>query len=284
LVLLSIRKAESHKTLTHSASVWDNTNERLTEDLSVSGPRVVNFANILKYEQFPLSKILVDILDISQKAMGIPVEIEFAVDLTRTKTNLPTFYLLQVRPLSQNDEEVYLDPDNISIEKAVLYSEEALGNGFIKDISDIIYLDPVKFDKTRTLEMKEEIRILNTELKEQNRDYILIGPGRWGTRDRFLGIPVNWGEINKAGIIIETGLHNFDVEPSQGSHFFHNLVAMNIGYLNIPFHNRGKSFIDWNYFRTIKPIFEGEFFTHISRNSPFSIVMDGKAGNAIILK
>ena len=284
LALLPIKTAELHKTITHTASVWDFRNERLIEDLSIQGPRVINFANILKYNYFPLSDILVEILDISQKAMGIPVEIEFAVDLKKTTDILPTFYLLQVRPLSHNEEEVSIEPENTTKEKAILYSTEALGNGFIKDISDIVYIDPLKFDKTRTMDMKEEIKEINKKLKENDKDYILIGPGRWGTRDRFLGIPVHWGEINKAGIIIETGLHDFDIEPSQGSHFFHNLVAMNIGYLNIPFHHKGESFIDWDYLRTMEPIENGEFFTHVSRDIPFTILMDGKSGNAVVLK
>ncbi|RKX81769.1 MAG: hypothetical protein DRP58_11345 [Spirochaetes bacterium] len=284
LVHLPIRKAEKHKTLTHAASVWDNQNERLVEDLSLPGPRVIDFANILKYNFFPLSEILVEILDISQKAMGIPVEIEFAVDLKKTTESLPTFYLLQVRPLSHNEEEVFIEPENLTKEKSILYSTAALGNGFIKDISDIVFLDPQNFDNTKTIEMKEEIKQLNNKLKEQNKNYILMGPGRWGTRDRFLGIPVHWGEINMAGIIIETGLYNFDIEPSQGSHFFHNLVAMNIGYLNIPYHHKGNSFIDWDYLRSIEPIESREFFTHISRETPFTILMDGKAGNAVILK
>ena len=285
LVKLSVKKAEEHKTLIHLASVWDNSNERLIEDLSVPGPRVINFANILKYNYFPLSKILEKLLDISQKAMGIPVEIEFAVDLKKTKDILPTFYLLQVRPLSHNEEEVSIAPEYLTKEKSFLYSTESLGNGNINTISDIIFLDPSKFDKTRTMEMKDEIKEMNEIIKSQDKNYILIGPGRWGTRDRFLGIPVNWGEINRAGVIIETGLQDFDIEPSQGSHFFHNLVALNIGYLNIPYHHTGgESFIDWEFLGSLKLIEKREFFTHVKNNNPFSILMDGKAGSAVILK
>jgi hypothetical protein len=284
LVQLSIKKAEKHKTLVHCASVWDYTNDRLVEDLTVPGPRVINFVDILKYDFFPLSAILVEILDISQKALGIPVEIEFAVDLKKTSDTFPAFYLLQVRPLTKNDEEVYINPEDLTFEKALLFSIEALGNGFIKNISDIIFLDPGKFDNTRTLEMKAEISRFNEILKEKQKEYILIGPGRWGTRDRFLGIPVKWREINKAGIVIETGLPDFDIEPSQGSHFFHNLVALNIGYLNIPYHHKRESFIDWDFLRSMDPIDSGKFFTHVSRDKPFSILMDGKSGNAVILK
>ncbi len=281
---LSIQKAEKHKTLRHCTSVWDYINEKLIEDLTVQGPRVINFADILKYNFFPLSDILVEILDISQKALGIPVEIEFAVDLKKTSTSLPAFYLLQVRPLSQTYEEIQINKKDICPEKALLYSTEALGNGFLKNISDIIFIDPVNFDKTRTQEMKVEIRKFNEILKKEQKDYILIGPGRWGTRDQFLGIPVNWYEINNAGIIIETGLANFDIEPSQGSHFFHNLIALNIGYLNIPYHHNKDSFIDWQYLRSMEVLNKGEFFTHVARNTPFSILLDGKDGKAVILK
>lgn len=284
LVQLSIRKAEEHKTLAHCSSVWDYVNERFIEDLTVKGPRVINFADILKYKFFPLSDILVEILDISQKALGVPVEIEFAVDLKKTPDTLPAFYLLQVRPLSQTYEEIRIDEEDISREKALLFSTEALGNGFRKDISDIIFLDPANFDKTKTMDMKDEIKKFNETLKKEQKDYILIGPGRWGTRDRFLGIPVNWYEINRAGIIIETGLMDFDIEPSQGSHFFHNLVALNIGYLNIPYHHKRDSFIDWQYLRSIEVINKGKFFTHAARKTPFTILMDGKAGHALILK
>ncbi|MEA1911332.1 MAG: PEP/pyruvate-binding domain-containing protein, partial [Spirochaetota bacterium] len=284
LTQLRMYKAEKHKTLTHCASVWDYMNERLVEDLSVKGPRVINFANILKYNIFPLSDILVKILDISQKALGIPVEIEFAVDLKKTSAMLPAFYLLQVRPLSLNNEEIHISKKDISPEKALLFSSEAMGNGFTKDISDVVFLDPAKFDKTRTIEMKEEIKIFNEKFKAEQKNYILIGPGRWGTRDKFLGIPIKWADIDKAGLIIETGFKDFDIEPSQGSHFFHNLVALNIGYLNIPYNDNKDSFINWEYLRSMDVTGKGEFFIHVTRNTPFTILMDGKAGEAVVLK
>lgn len=286
LVSLPIKEAEKHKTLTHLASVWDYQNERIVEGLSTTGPRIVNFANILKYDFFPLSGILTRILDISKQALGIPVEIEFAVDLTKNidKGELPTFYLLQVRPLSVNTEEESIDLKEIEKENILLYSHQSLGNGVIDTVKDIVFLDPSHFDNTNTIAMGKEIEKFNKTFSESGKEYILIGPGRWGSRDRFLGIPVHWGQINRAQIIVETGLKEFDVEPSQGSHFFHNLIAMNVGYFNIPYHNAGDSFLDWEYLRTLTVIKKGTFFTHVRSKNPLTIRMDGRKGQSIILK
>lgn len=283
---LPVQTAEKHKTLTHLASVWDFRNERMIEDLSIPGPRIVNFANILKYEFFPLSRILRRLLDISQQALGIPVEIEFAVDLTKNSKEgvLPSFHLLQVRPLSVNNEDNEIDVEKIHPEDLLLYSQQSLGNGVIDTIYDILYIDPLKFDNTKTVAMQREIDEFNSFFKEEKREYILIGPGRWGSRDRFLGVPVQWGQINRAQVIVETGLKDFDVEPSQGSHFFHNLIAMNVGYFNIPYHNSGKSFIDWEYLRNRNPFKQGSFFTHVRFEKPLHIRMDGRKGHSIIIK
>ncbi len=286
LISLPIKEAEKHKTLTHLASVWDYQNERIVDGLSTPGPRIVNFANILKYDFFPLSRILTQILDISKQALGIPVEIEFAVDLTKNmdKGELPTFYLLQVRPLSVNTEEENIELKEIEKTDILLYSHQSLGNGVIDTVKDIVFLDPLLFDNTQTIAMRKEIEEFNNTFRESGKEYILIGPGRWGSRDRFLGIPVHWGQINRAQIIIETGLKEFDVEPSQGSHFFHNLIAMNVGYFNIPYHNAGNSFLDWEYLRTLTVMKKGVFFTHVRSKDPLTIKMDGKKGQSLILK
>ncbi len=285
LARLPLKIAEGHKTLTHLASVWDYQNERIVDGLSIPGPRIVNFANILKYDYFPLSKILRQILDISEQALGIPVEIEFAVDLTKDqeKGKVPTFYLLQVRPLSVNIEEEDIDFEKISKEDIILYSRQSLGNGTIRTLEDIVYIDPAVFDNTKTIEMQKEIEAINNQFKKEEKEYILIGPGRWGSRDRFLGIPVHWGQINRARIIVETGLKDFDVEPSQGSHFFHNLIAMNVGYFNIPFHNAGNSFLNREYLKKCDVISRGRYFTRVKTNTPVTVRMNGKNGKAIIV-
>ena len=286
LAKLSIYKAEKHRNLYHMASVWDSDNHRIVDGIGIPGPRIINFANILKYNVFPLSEIVKEVLTMAQIALGIPVEIEFAVDLTKNENEkiFPKFYLLQVRPMTVNFEDSLIDIDEIKEDEMLLYTEEGLGNGSLDDIYDIVFIDPEKFDKTQTQEMCIEIDKINTELKKKDREYILIGPGRWGTRDRFLGIPVIWSQISKAKIIVEVGLEDYEIEPSQGTHFFHNVVAMNIGYFNVPYKKKKKSFIDWNHIKSIKGATRHKYFTHIVNDEPFKVVMDGKNRVSIICK
>ena len=271
LAKLRMFNAEKHKNLYHMASVWDQDNNRMVDGIGVPGPRIINFANILKYNVFPLAEIVSEVLMMAQIALGIPVEIEFAVDLTKDEYNeiVPTFYMLQVRPMTIGFEDSMAELEELEDEDLILYTEEGLGNGKIDDIRDIIYVDPADFDKTRTQEMRDEIEMLNNIMKEQDREYILIGPGRWGSRDRFLGIPVIWSQISKAKIIVELGLENYDIEPSQGTHFFHNVIAMSIGYFNVPFKKKKKSFIDWNHIKSIKSATKYNYFTHIVNEEPF---------------
>ena len=272
---MRIKEAEQHGSLQHIASVWDYQNNR----------RVVTFADILKYNYFPLAKIIENILEIGQKSMGIPVEIEFAVDLTKDEKNQikPTFYLLQIRPLTINIQEISINPDAIDKDSLLLYTENGLGNGIIKNIHDIIYIDPEKFDKTKTVLMREEISYLNEKMKNEGRDYVLIGPGRWGSRDQFLGIPIKWADIFKAKIIIETSFDDFIVEASQGTHFFHNLVAMNVGYFHIPYHSE-TDFISWDWLEKQNIVERTNYFIHVKMEHPMVVKMDGRKGIATISK
>ena len=286
LAKLRIYKAEKHKNLYHLASVWDKDNNRIVDGIGQAGPRVINFANILKYNIFPLSEILNKVLSMAQLALGIPVEIEFAVDLTKDDYNniKPTFYLLQVRPMTVNFDETLFDLSKYSDKDFLLYTEEGLGNGIINNVCDLVYVDPEKFDKTQTTEMCLELEKINEHIKNQNREYILIGPGRWGSRDRFLGIPIIWSQISRAKVIVEVGLKNYEIEPSQGTHFFHNVVAMNVGYFNVPFKKKKKSFIDWEYIKSLKSVNKYEYFVHIVNQKPFNVIMDGKKSRSIICK
>ncbi|MCP4161091.1 MAG: hypothetical protein GY760_13545 [Deltaproteobacteria bacterium] len=276
LEILGIDIAEKDGTLKHLASVWDNSNNRILDGISTPGPRVLNFANILKYNHFPFASILTEILDICEKSLGIAVEIEFAVDLAGNGHEIPTFYLLQVRPLSALSEEVNIDENDIDKDKVWLFSEECLGNGRISDIKNILYIDPDTFISTKTMEIQKEVIDFNKKMREKDEHYILIGPGRWGSRDKNLGIPVTWDQINRSRVIIETGLSDFDIEPSQGSHFFHNLIALNIGYFHIPYHKRDKSFIDWGWLKSLKYNKHGKYCSHIELSEPLKVIMDGK--------
>ena len=217
--------------------------------------------------------------------MGVPIEIEFAVNLNSdlSKGIKPTFYVLQIRPLTINTDEIYIDSDNLEMDKLFLYTSAGMGNGVISDINDVIFIDPDNFDRLETLQMKEEIDYLNKKMKDLNRQYILIGPGRWGSRDRFLGIPVQWHEINKAKIIVETGMKDFIVDASQGTHFFHNLISMNTGYFTVPYDSQ-TDFIDWEWLKK-QPLEEKtKHFIHIQTDDPTVIKMDGRNGISFIYK
>ncbi len=282
---LNIRTADKHGSLRYLASVWDYENYRLTDNLEEKGMKVLTFSNILKHNYFPLAKIVEELLEIGEIALGIPVEIEFAVNLEydqRYKFK-PSFYILQIRPLSVSADAYRIDAAKLVKNDLLMYTEHGMGNGVINDLTDVIYLDPACFDKTRTHDMQEEVERFNQKMAELGKRYILIGPGRWGSRDRFLGIPVRWPQINRAKVILETGLRDFIVEASQGTHFFHNLVAMNVGYFTIPFVSR-TDFVDMEWLLSQPTKERGEFFVHLEFNHPLVVRMDGKTGLAVIHK
>ena len=285
LVKQTMRNADKHGVLKYLASVWDYENNRLSDNLQVPGMKVLTFASILKYNYFPLAKIVSELLEIGEIALGIPVEIEFAVnlDLDIRFNQKPTFYILQIRPLSVTTEAYRIDTDKINKSELLMYTEHGMGNGIIDDLTDIIYMDPEKFDKTKTTEMQNEIEQFNERMHREGKRYILIGPGRWGSRDRFLGIPVRWPQINRAKVILETGLRDFIVEASQGTHFFHNLVAMNVGYFTIPYISQ-TDFVDWEWLLEQEAITRGNFFVQVEFQSPLIVRMDGKTGIAVIHK
>ncbi|MDD4309712.1 MAG: PEP/pyruvate-binding domain-containing protein [Candidatus Cloacimonetes bacterium] len=285
LAKLTLKDAEKHNTLRYIASVWDYNNYRLTDNLEERGMKVLTFSSILKHNYFPLAKIVEELLEIGEIALGIPVEIEFAVNLEFDQIHKfkPSFYILQIRPLSVSADAYRIDATQLNKQELLMYTEHGMGNGVINELTDIIYLDPACFDKTQTQAMQEEIERFNVKMANDGKRYILIGPGRWGSRDRFLGIPVRWPQINRAKVILETGLRDFIVEASQGTHFFHNLVAMNVGYFTIPFVSQ-TDFVDMKWLLA-QPIKErGDFFVHLEFNHPLIVRMDGKTGLAVIHK
>lgn len=285
LAKLDLKKAEAHGTINHIVSVWDYQNGIFIDGLYAPGPRILTFANVLKYSYFPLAKILEEMLSIGEASLGIPVEIEFAVDLSKNekKNEFPTFYILQIRPLSINPVSYFIDADLIDKKSLLLYTNQSMGNGVIENINDVIYVNPEKFNKTKTEDIQKEIEILNHRLMAENRNYLLMGPGRWGTRDRFLGIPVKWSQISQARAIVEFSLPDFTIDASQGTHFFHNLVAMNIGYFNV-WHGSSESFIDWTWLKEQPIVEQMNYCVHCRFDHPLIIRMDGKHGIAIISK
>ncbi len=284
LKLLDIREAEKHGSITHIASVYNPENDRIESGLNVPGPRIINFEDILKFNYIPLAQTIDMVLNTISEALGTPVEIEYSVDLTRTINGLPSFYLLQIKPLVGDSMAEDYTFGKLNKNNTLLYTESSLGNGKINTISDIIYIDQSKFDKLKTVEMVKEIDDLNHIMMEEGRKYVLIGPGRWGTRDPFLGIPVNWSNISNAKVIIETSLSNFPLDASLGSHFFHNVTSMSIGYFSIS-ENFPDDFIKWELLNSQKIVRQTKFFIHVRFEKPFEIIMNGKKRtSAIIIK
>ncbi len=281
LVTLDISAAEEHGTIKHCASVLNPDNNTITAGLDYHGPRIINFADILKYNYIPLASTLRTILDVVTEACGTPVEIEFAVDLTKDRDGNASFYMLQLKPIVGNRAEYNIDPDSIRQDDLILYTTKSMGNGLVGDITDVIYLEPQNFNNLLTTGMADEIDSMNVKMFRENRRYVLIGPGRWGTRDRFLGIPVAWPQISNAKVIVEVSLPDFHLDASLGSHFFHNVTSMNVGYFSVNQESdEGK--VAWERLKAQQVIEKGSFFTHIRFEKPLIIKMDGKKRIAVI--
>lgn len=281
LSLLDIDDAEMHGTLKHCASVYNVDNNTIYPGLNKTGPRIINFANILKYNYIPLAKTIEVVIDVVKEAIGSPVEIEFAVDLNKDKKNNASFYLLQIKPLLGSAQDFDVDMDEIEEESIVLYTEKAMGNGKFSQVSDVIYIDNDKFDKSKTEEMVKEIDVLNAKMFKENRKYVLIGPGRWGTRDRWIGIPVKWPQICNAKVIVETDLEDYPLDASSGSHFFHNVTSMNVGYFTVQ-PEILNSYIRYDLLEKQELIEETQYFKHVRFKKPLDIQMDGKKRISVI--
>jgi len=281
LRMMEIDQAEDHGTLTHLASVYSLENNRITPGLNQPGPRVINFADILKYNYAPLAKTVEVVLDVVKEALGTPVEVEFAVDLNKDEENRASFYLLQIKPLIGNITDYHIDMNKINPADILLFAEKEMGNGIVEDIYDVVFVDPDTFDKSKTMEMAEEINHINHEFFKEGKKYVLIGPGRWGTRDRWIGIPVAWPQISQARVIVETSLEGFPLDASSGSHFFHNVTSMNVGYFSIQ-PEMSDSYIRFEVLKQQKSLRKTEYFSIARFEQPLTIRMDGKQRISVI--
>jgi hypothetical protein len=275
LTAKEISVAEKHGTLKHCASVYDADNNVIYPGINRPGPRIVNFANILQYNYIPLAKTIELVLEMGKDAMGTAVEIEYAVDLTKDDEGKASFYILQIKPLISNLMDCNIKMSEIEKSSILLYSKKGMGNGHLENIKDIIYVDPARFNKSFTEEMAREIEEYNLKMIDEGKQYVLVGPGRWGTRDRWIGIPVKWHQISNAKVIVETSLGNFPLDASSGSHFFHNVTNMNVGYFTVQ-PELAASYIEYDRLASQKLISEGKYFNHIQFDQPLHIKMDGK--------
>ncbi len=280
---LKIKVAEDDKSISHIASTFDYQDSILRDGVNYSGKKLITFANILKYNSFPLAEIIETLLRIGAQEMNNPVEIEFAANLN-TKPGEPfIFNFLQIRPIVENEETASVDISKDKKEDWLLKSDTALGNGIIKDVYDIIYIKPNTFDAANNPLIVPILERLNNDFTKADKNYILVGPGRWGSSDHWLGIPIKWSQISQARVIIESGLKDYRIDPSQGTHFFQNLTSFRVGYFTInPFINDG--FFDTDFLDSKPAKYEDEFLRHVQFKHPMEIKIDGKNNKALIKK
>lgn len=280
LKYLDIKAAREDGSLRWLGSVYDYQNNIIKDGINARGIPLITFSNILKHDAFPLATIVQRVLSIGQKEMNQPVEVEFAVDL-QAKDGKQVFYPLQIRPIVEGEENMKEDLDDLNIEKQLIYSRKALGNGKIDTIYDVVFVKTLDFKQANMIKMVSSIEKVNKNILKEKKNYILIGPGRWGSQDPWLGIPIKWTQISGARVIVETSLEGFCVDPSQGTHFFQNLTSLRVGYLTI---NQllGDEKYDENYLSKQESVYEDEWIKHVRFNTPAIIKIDGKKGIAAI--
>jgi CheY-like chemotaxis protein len=278
-----LERAESDGVLRFVGSTYSHDNETVYDGLSRSGMRLVTFAPVLKHRVFPLPQITEALLDLGSWGMGTPVEIEFAATLSVPPDRPSDFGLLQIRPLVLQSGGEGIAAEDVDPASILCRSTRVLGNGVLRDLQDLLVVDIHRFDRSKTVEIAAEISRFNSTLVAQGRSYLLIGVGRWGSLDPWLGIPVRWDQISGARAIVEAGFKDFDVEPSQGSHFFQNITSFMIGYFTVT-EDRAEGFLDWDWILGQSPA-EAKTFTrwlHLER--PLLVVMDGRNNSGVILK
>jgi len=278
-----VNQVKHFRNMSHVASTWDMQSEIITDSNLEEGRKIITFAHILKHDTMPLARIISDILEVSQQEMRSAVELEFAVDMDVPAGQDKIFSFLQIRQITDSQDNKSLDWDNINVDDSIIYAQKALGVGIIEGITDIIYARADNFDSAHTLEMAEEINIINAKMRDSKRHYVLVGPGRWGSSDPWLGIPIKWPHISEAKVIVECGLKNFRVDPSEGTHFFQNLTSFGIGYLTInPFMGDGRFDID--RLNSMEACYESKYLRQVSFPAPLYIFIDGRKNKGIVRK
>ena len=277
---LTVPECEQFESLKQVASTYDRDNMRIVDSCFPDGPRYITFAPQLKYNTFPLADILCRLLDIAQQEIKSPIEIEYAADLTQSPA---IFNVLQIRPISADSLSGKVDWDTIEeVKSPIIRSECALGVGKIDGVTDIIYLRPEAFDILHTEEMAATLREWNNAMRQEGRNYLLIGFGRWGSTISSLGVPVQWGDISEAKTIVECSLPNFRIEPSQGSHFFQNMTSFNVGYINVDPFARQNDCFDLAQLDAHKAVGETQYVRHVRLNKPLEMYIDGYNNRALI--
>ncbi len=293
--------------LKHVASVYDYQSDVVRDGIHYEGRKIITFAGVLQHDTFPLAQILKDLLEIGQQEMNPPIEIEFAVNMDTPEGVPNIFNFLQIRPIVESDQSSSIDMDQVKPEATILYSASALGNGEFSGIRDLIYVKPQNFSAENSKEIASRMEKLNGQFKKSRemlrkhsgsgnsdgadgestpdicRGYVLVGPGRWGSTDPWLGIPVKWSQISEARIIVESSLENYRIDPSQGTHFFQNLTSFRVGYMTInPFIRDG--YYDPDYLDQLPAVFEDDMIRHVHFENDLEIRIDGRTNRGAVMK
>ncbi len=280
LLNLGLAEAEEDGCLSLVGSTYVVSDDRIVDSVAVDGgPRVVTFAPVLKHGRFPLSKILSHVLNTCQNYIGSPVELEFAMSIDQA-SGKQRFAILQVRPMMEESVDINIDLSEVDRSKAMCICSQSLGNGIIEGISDVVYVHPGRLDRMHTMDLTSEIEAIDAALRAEERPYVLIGPGRWGSSDPSLGIPVQWDQIMGSRAIVEVPMSDIHVEPSQGTHFFQNIITFNIGYLTIG----ADDFVDWDWLDSIEASAESGPLRHVHLDKPMKVILDSRDSEAIITK
>ena len=282
LLKLHVKEAEKDGALNYIASTYDPYDQIIRDGLYPGGRKVITFANILQHDVFPLARILQLVLKYGEQEMRRPVEIEFAATMSREQDKSGTFYLLQIRPIVDTKEMLDEDLTAIPDEKTLLRSNNSLGHGIMNDIYDVVYVKTEDYIASHNQEIAWEIEKLNQQFLDEGRNYVLVGPGRWGSSDTWLGIPVKWPHISAARVIVEAGLTNYRVDPSQGTHFFQNLTSFGVGYFTInAFMNDGV--YNQEFLNAQPAVHETKYLRHVHFEQPVTVKMDGKKKLGVVL-
>jgi len=275
--------ADADGTLPAVGSTYSVDNQAVYDGVSRPGVRIVSFAAMLKHGLFPLATILETLVKAGEDALGIPVEIEFAVRLQQQSGEAAEFGFLQVRPLTLSRDHQDLSVGDVDPQNLLCQSSKVLGNGRIENLYDVVVVDSQRFERSRSQEVAKAVAHFNGLLNAANRPYLLIGVGRWGSNDPWLGIPVEWDEISGARVIVEAGFRDFRVTPSQGSHFFQNLTAFQIGYFTVN-PDAGEGSVDWEWLSLQPSVDEDGCVRHLCFETPMRVVMNSRTSQGIIFK
>ena len=279
---LSISKANEDQSLQYTGSTYSIENDCIYDNVHQAGPKLLTFAPILKYNRLPLTQIINDLLRLGKQSFGTDVEIEFAVNIPIDISKPKEFFFLQIRPMVVGREALQVNFDEPM--ESWCFSNRTIGNGFYQDIHDIIFVDPEMFKLQDSVQIANEISELNKILFNEGRRCILVGFGRMGTSDRWLGIPLAWEQMSQALIIVEVDRKDLRPEPSLGSHFFHNLTATNMGYFHIQYDNEDDGKFDWDWLRNQPVLQQTKYVKLVRSEEAFKVKIDGRNFKGIIYK